>query len=113
MQKALWHVVLISFKQDSTEEQRQEIYNRYQTLDEDCGGREAGILFWKVGHNLDLRKGVHLLEIALFESNDALQAFRCHPKHKEFTETLLSKVADWKVADMPCIESLVILKPRR
>lgn len=100
MQKALWHVVWVSFKPDSTEEQRQEVYDRYQTLDQDCGGRAAGILFWRVDKNLDLRKSVHLVEVAIFESDDALQAFRKHPKHQEFTETLLSKVADWKVGDI-------------
>ncbi len=100
MQRALWHVVLISFKEDSTAAERKMVYDLYQTLDQECGGREAGILFWRVDHNLDLRKGVHLVEIAIFESDDALQAFRRHPKHQEFTETLLSKVADWKVGDI-------------
>ena len=102
MGKALWHVVLISFKKDSTEAERQEVYDRYQTLDEDCGGKAAGILFWKVDHNLDLRKGVNLVEIAIFESDDALQKFRVHPTHKEFTENLLSKIADWQVGDIYC-----------
>lgn len=94
----LHHVVLISFKPEATDEQRQEIYDRYQTMDTDCGGQEAGILFWKVEHNLDLRKGVHLVESAIFTDNDALQAFRQHPAHTALTR-VLSQIADWQVGD--------------
>ncbi len=97
--KDLWHVVLISFKPEASDAVRQEIYKRYQTLDGDCGGKDAGILFWKVGHNLDLRKNVHLVEIAVFEDDAALHAFRLHPKHKELTD-ILSQVADWWVGDV-------------
>lgn len=95
----LWHVVLISFRPDVSEKDQQEIYNRFQTLDQDCGGKAAGILFWRLGHNLDLRKNVHLVEIAVFKDNDALQNFRQHPKHKEITD-ILSKIADWWVGDI-------------
>jgi hypothetical protein len=98
---ALWHTVLISFKTETPEEVRQEIYDRYQTLDKDCGGVGAGILFWEVKRNLDTRKNVHLVEIAVFTNNDALQAFRRHPKHKELTD-ILCKVADWQVGDIVC-----------
>ena len=95
----LWHVVLISFKPGATEEMRQILYDRYQTLDNDCGGRDAGILFWKVARNLDLRKGVHLVEIAIFENDEALQTFRHHPKHQEITD-IASRIADWQVGDI-------------
>lgn len=97
----LWHVVLISFNESASEVQRQDIYYRYQTLATECGGVEAGILFFKVEHNLDLRKGVHLVEIAVFTDNDALQKFRIHPKHKELTD-VLCQVADWQVGDVMC-----------
>lgn len=97
--KALWHIALISFRPDAPEEIRKEIFDQYQTLAEDCGGRDTGILFWKVAHNLDLRKNVHLVEIAVFKDDAALQAFRGHPKHKELTD-VLSKVADWWVGDV-------------
>ncbi|MDP3935051.1 MAG: Dabb family protein [Candidatus Giovannonibacteria bacterium] len=97
---ALWHIVLISFRQGAPQAARQEIYDRYQTLDEDCGGKEAGILFWKVDWNLDLRKNVHLVERASFESAEALQTFRRHPKHEELTD-ILSQIADWQVGDVP------------
>ncbi len=96
----LWHVVLISFRLDATETTKQEVYDRYQTLDKDCGGRDAGILFWRVEHNLDLRKNAHLVEIAIFEDDAALQRFRAHPKHRELTN-ILRETADWWVGDIP------------
>lgn len=95
----LRHVVLISFKEGIPQEVMQDVYNRYQTLADDCGGRDAGILSWAVERNLDLRKGIHLVEIAEFRDNDALQAFRVHPKHKEMTD-ILREVADWYVGDI-------------
>ncbi|OGY98976.1 MAG: hypothetical protein A2945_03985 [Candidatus Liptonbacteria bacterium RIFCSPLOWO2_01_FULL_52_25] len=95
----LWHAVLISFKPDTPEEIRRDIYDRYQTMDADCGGKDAGVLFWKVDRNLDPRKNVHLVEIAVFRDMNALQTFRNHPKHKELTN-ILSKVADWQVGDI-------------
>lgn len=95
----LWHVVLTSFRPDVPESTKQDIYNRYQTLAEDCGGKEAGIIFWRVDHNLDLRKNVHLVEIAIFRDNAALQSFRQHPKHQEITN-ILREIADWQVGDI-------------
>ena len=98
--ETLWHVAFISFRPGTPETVKQEVYDRYQTMDEDCGGRDAGILFWKVKHNLDLRKNVHLVEIAIFEDDAPLQRFRAHPKHKELTD-ILREVADWWVGDIP------------
>lgn len=91
-------MVLISFKEGTPEETRKEVYDLYQTLAEDCGGKEAGILYFKVDYNLDLRKNVHLVEFAIFRDNEALQAFRVHPGHSKVTN-LLREVADWKVGD--------------
>lgn len=97
---ALWHAVLISFGSDVPEEMREEIYTKYQTLDRACGGEEAGILFWKVEKNLDLRKNVHLVELAIFKDNNALQAFRFHPGHKEITDLVsASPQTKWWVGD--------------
>ncbi len=97
---ALWHVVLISFGKSVTDEKRKRIYDMYQTLDRDCGGMEAGIFFWKVEHNLDTRKDVHLVEVAVFRDNDALRAFRAHPKHRELTDTLsVDRDTKWWVGD--------------
>lgn len=95
---ALWHLVLISFRPDVSKVTRDRIYDQYQTLSEACGGKGAGIQFFKVEHNLDLRKNVHLVELAVFDDNDALQRFRRHPVHAALTDQL-SKVADWQVGD--------------
>jgi len=103
----LWHVVLISFKPGAPEDLKQDVWNRYQTLDKDCGGEEAGIRLWLVRENLDVRikeagrfKGsrIDLVEISIFKDSDSLQAFRNHPKHKELTD-IMREIADWMVGD--------------
>ena len=94
----LIHIVLISFLETASAEARQEIYDMYQEIAEKCGGKNAGILYFKVEWNLDLRKGVHLVEVAVFSSNESLQAFRVHPAHAELTNKLRD-LADWKVGD--------------
>lgn len=96
----LWHVVLISFKPGISEEKKQEVYDRYQALNEDCGNRKAGILFWRVERNLDLRKGDDLVEIAIFRNWEARETFRAHPKHTELTD-ILREVADWRLGNIP------------
>ena len=95
----LWHVVLISFRTDVPKSAKDFVFKRYQTLDKDCGGREAGILFWRVGHNIDLRKNVHLVEIAIFKDWKARETFRAHPKHVELTNVLRG-VADWQLGNI-------------
>jgi hypothetical protein len=102
----LWHTVLISFRDTTTEAVKRDVYERYQTLDHDCGGRDAGILFWRVDWNLDLRKNVHLVEFAIFRDDAALQAFRAHAKHREITD-ISSKAADWQVGDLLVPSTLV------
>ena len=96
---ALWHVVLIKFKSGASQQEKDAIYERYQTLAADAGGKDAGILFFKVERNLDLRKGVELVQIAIFEDNDAVQRYRFHPAHAALAGDL-SKIADWQVGDM-------------
>ena len=105
MEPTLLHIVFISFHPDASEEKRNEIYNLYQTLAEDCGGREAGILFFQVDWNMDSRKNVHLVEVAIFTDSGALQKFRNHPKHKELTN-LVQKIADWQVGDIHMMKQL-------
>jgi len=95
----LWHVVLISFRPDAPENLKEWVWNRYQTLDKDCGGKEAGILLWAVRHNHDLRKNVHLVELSIFRDNEALQAFRAHQKHTELVK-ITQEISDWQVGDI-------------
>ncbi|HVU80089.1 MAG TPA: Dabb family protein [Candidatus Paceibacterota bacterium] len=95
----LSHVVLISFYDTATEEERQKVFDSFQTLPEECGGKEAGILYFQAGHNLDMRKNVHLVVLSLFRDNAALQAYRNHPKHLAHNE-LLKRIADWQIGDL-------------
>ncbi len=97
--KSLLHIVLISFRLDAPDSARQKAYGMLLTLGDDCGGKEAGILFFTVDNNLDLRKNVHLVEVAIFKDNEALQKFRNHPKHAALTE-ILRDIADWQVGDI-------------
>ncbi|MEK7195126.1 MAG: Dabb family protein [Patescibacteria group bacterium] len=99
MKQALWHVVLISFHGDTSLEERKMVWELYQSLAEDCGGEEAGIALFRVDWNLDLRKNVHLVEIAVFRDDAALQAFRNHPKHRKLTD-IMRNIADWQVGDI-------------
>ncbi len=96
----LVHVVLISFRASASADQRQAAFDAYQTLAERCGGEDAGVLFWQVGENLDLRKNWHLIEFAVFRDNDALQRFRVHPAHVAVTDTM-RQIADWAGGDLP------------
>ena len=99
----LLHVALISFRENTSEDTKRTIQAMYATLAEDCGGIEAGILSFKIGPNQDLRRKVgyvwDLVEVAVFRDDEALQAFRNHPKHKAITD-VLSTCADWVVGDL-------------
>jgi len=95
----LAHVVLISFRDHATPEQRQQVFADYQELGEKCGGKDAGILIWQVDHNLDQRKHWHLVEFAVFRDDAAFQRFREHPAHTELT-LVLREIADWAVGDI-------------
>jgi hypothetical protein len=95
----LVHVVLISFRENASTAQKQWVFSEYQKLAGRCGGKKAGILFWQVDHNLDQRKGWHLIELAIFRDHAALQCFRAHPSHAELT-AVLREIADWAVGDL-------------
>ncbi len=68
-------------------------------LGERCGGYGAGILFWEFTRNLDTRKGVELVEVAVFESQEAFDRFRAHPAHASFAEECAQHL-NWTVADI-------------
>lgn len=102
---SLLHVVLVSFYPNMPTDIKQGIFESLWTLGTDCGGENAGVLFWQVGWNLDLRKNVHLVEVALFRDAEALEAFRQHPKHVEVGARLRA-VADWQVGDLRVLSLL-------
>jgi hypothetical protein len=99
MQNGFYHIILISFKPETSEAIREEVYNRYQTLGEECGGADAGILFWSVQKNLDQRKNIHLVEFAVFKDQEALDNLKKHPKHAELVKDFLIQYADWQIGD--------------
>ena len=95
----LHHVILISFLSEAEESIKNEIIKRYSTLGFDCGGYEAGILFWSAKPNKDLRKNIHLVEVAIFKDDESFENFKKHPKHVEVVE-LLKTSANWFVGDI-------------
>lgn len=58
----------------------------------------SGIVEWTVRLSTDERKGVVIVENALFESRAALARFAADPRHQVSAERL-SKMADWWVGD--------------
>lgn len=57
-----------------------------------------GILEWTVRVSTDERKGVVIVENALFESREALAVFAAHPAHQASAERLRT-MADWLIGD--------------
>ena len=97
----LLHSLHFRLKAHATEADRKNVFDLAQTLAADCGGKEAGILYFDFGENADKRKGIEVVEHVIFVDDDALQAFRRHPKHLVFAERI-SGIADWTVGDRPC-----------
>jgi hypothetical protein len=95
----LVHVVLISFREHATPEQQRQFFDDHQALGERCGGKDAGILFWQVDHNLDQRKAWHLVQLSIFRDDAALQRFREHPAHAQMN-SVSREITDWAVGDI-------------
>ena len=94
----LWHIALISIRNEVDNVAREEIFRLGQELGERCGGASAGINVWKFQRNLDLRKGVHLVQVSVFRDGESFKAFRQHEAHQRFVE-VLREVADWTIGD--------------
>ena len=99
MANTLFHVVLMTFHQTVAQETREAIREKIAALGPACGGRDAGILYWRADWNLDQRKGYHLMLLAIFDDETAFHRFRLHPAHVEFG-TEIRQVADWIVGDI-------------
>lgn len=95
----LFHTVLIRVKPDADPAEVTSVLNMYSTIKDDCGGENAGILYFKVQENLDLRKDWHYVEIAFFTDEVARDTFRAHPSHIALTN-VLREISDWVVGDM-------------
>lgn len=95
----LAHVILISFYADASQAERETTLSDFRQLGDRCGGRDAGILYWRADWNQDQRKNFQVMAMAIFADQDALSAYRLHPGHKAFAEAL-SRIADWIVGDL-------------
>lgn len=93
------HSVLISFRQNVPDTQRENIISKYMILGDECGGQKEGILFWQVSKNMDQRKNWHLVELAVFRDRDALRHFQSHPAHARLGE-IMSVCGDWVIGDV-------------
>jgi hypothetical protein len=94
------HTVHTRFS-DASAEKRHELLKRFQKLGDDCGGMNAGILFWKVDENMRLgpRRKVDMVQIAIFIDKDAFEKFRAHPVHQAL-KMELRDCADWTGSDV-------------
>jgi hypothetical protein len=95
----LVHVVLVSFKEHVSAERREDMRAKHQSLGERCGGKEAGVLCWRVDWNLDQRKNYHLMEFTIFADAAAFERFKTHPAHVELGAEMRD-LADWVVGDL-------------
>ena len=95
MIKGLYHIIFISFKKGTPNSIKKKIYCQYQTLGVETGGRKAGILYWNIQQNLDLRKNIQLIEFAVFKNEYALERFKNHPKYIKLVENYVKKYCNW------------------
>ena len=97
--------VTITFHPEVPTEQRQEVYDAYQLLPQQCGGTDAGILDYVVNWNSDKQPGFQgtqrpsLGEFAVFTDKAAADRYRAHPAHKAITDKL-TEIADWQLVEM-------------
>ncbi|WP_018923482.1 Dabb family protein [Salsuginibacillus kocurii] len=79
------HVVILKFKEETTEAQRDEAAKKLQSLENEI----PGIIDLKAGRNFSERgQGFDVGLTVRFEDKAALEAYGPHPKHKEVTSYL-------------------------
>lgn len=61
-------------------------------------GDEPGVENWVIKESIDTRKGRIIIEQAVFENEEAYQAFRVSPAHVEAGD-FMRTIADWWVGD--------------
>lgn len=87
------HIVLIRFR----EEAPVGIAADAEALLRELGLRSE-VLEWTIERSVDTRKGLVLVENALFASLDSFHAWRASREHSNVTD-LLGQHADWLVGD--------------
>lgn len=98
-------IVSITFREEATTVDRQDIFDAYQRLPQLCGGTDAGFLDYTVNWNSDKRPGFngatrpHLGEFAVFADKAAADRYRAHPAHKAITDKL-TLFADWQLVEI-------------
>jgi hypothetical protein len=90
----LRHIVLFSLKPTLTDAERDEAVHLLRNL----GNRSDGVLEWSVELSRDTRKGVIIVENALFVDEQAYDVFRTSALHQA-TGQRMSLIADWLIAD--------------
>lgn len=89
----LRHIVLFRVHDGVTADRLSEAVDCLDSL-----GTIPGILEWTVRLSTDDRKGVVIVENALFESRASLEVFAAHPDHQVSAERLRN-MADWWIGD--------------
>ncbi len=96
------HIVLFKFI-DVSEEVQLDCMQACRDLETLCGGREAGIVSYKVEKNFDTRKSWLWAEIVEFEDLTAFIKFHQHQAHKNFATKLrelgVGTGIEWAVFD--------------
>ncbi|WP_068775748.1 Dabb family protein [Paenibacillus sp. FJAT-26967] len=73
------HIVLVKFGETTTQEQLQEVVQRFKALK----GRLSGIVDLQAGINFsDKNQGYQIVLSVRFENRDALQAYGPNPDHQ-------------------------------
>ena len=91
----LRHILLFKFNEGAAEEDRVDAIQRLHELGPQCPTVSA----WSIGLNeADSKSAYDVAEVADFDDEAALQAYKEHPAHKEFS-AFIGTVATWALVD--------------
>lgn len=89
------HILLFKFNEGVPEATRQEAAERLRALGELC----PTIGHWSVGVNIAKSPSAYdMAEVADYADADALQTYKDHPAHKEFS-AFIGGIASWALVD--------------
>jgi len=90
----LRHIVLFTLKSTDEEICAQAI----QVLNTINVDPSNGLLEWNIKKSLDTRKGVIIVENALFQNREAFDLFRASDAHIKLGQ-VMSQISDWIIGD--------------